>query len=91
MSVAEPVVHGKQPREVKPRWAALAVAGSTNEPRPLEHLEVLGDGRLCEGGRFCELHDTGLSRPEALEDRSACGISEGREGEAEGVVDGHYQ
>jgi len=46
VGAAEPVVHREQARELKSRRAALAVAGPADEAGPLQHFEVLGDGRL---------------------------------------------
>jgi hypothetical protein len=74
---------------VKPSGAALAVAGPTDEAGPLQHLEVLGDGRLGQRGGSRELDDASLAGHEALEDRPASGVGKGREGEAQGIVARH--
>ena len=87
---AEPVVHGEQPLELKSRRAALAVAGPADEAGSLQHLEVLGDGRLRQRGGRCELDDASFAGREALEDRPAGGIGKGREGAAQGIASSHY-
>ena len=89
VGVSEPVVHWDQALELKPRRAALAVTGPTDEASPFQHLEVFGDGRLRERRGFCKLDDAGLAGPEALEDRPAGGVGKGGEGAAQGVVSGH--
>jgi|ERR1019366_10772711 len=89
MRAAQPVVNWDQTLEMKPRRAALAVAGATDEAGPLQHLEVFGDGRLRERRGLCKLDDAGLAGPEALEDRPAGGVGKGGEGAAQGVVSGH--
>ena len=89
VGVPQPVVHWEQALEVKPRGAALAVAGPADETRPLQHLEVFGDGRLGQRGGFRELDDASLAGSEALEDRPASGVGKGREREAQGVVTRH--
>ena len=89
MGAPQPVVHREQALEVKPRRATLAVPGPSDEAGPLQHLEVLGDGRLGQRGGFGELDDAGFSGREALEDRSASGVGKRREGGAEGVVTRH--
>ena len=43
---AEPVIHWEQAFELKSGGTALAVADSADEAGTLQHLEVLGDGRL---------------------------------------------
>ena len=91
MGAAQPVVHGEQAFEVKPRRSALAVAGPADEAGALQDLEVLGDRRLGQRGGPGELDDAGLAGREPLEDCAAGRVGEGREGEAEGVVAWHYQ
>src|SRR5487761_1001598 len=90
VGAAEPVVHGKEALELKSRRAALAVAGPADEAGPLQHLEVLGDGRLRQRGGLCELDDASLAGREALEDRPAGGVCKGPEGAAQGIVTSHY-
>jgi hypothetical protein len=89
MGVPEPVVYRDEALQLKPRRAALAVTGPTDEAGPLQHLEVLGDGRLSEGGGVGKLDDAGLAGPEALQDGPAGGVGEGGEGAAQGIVSGH--
>jgi hypothetical protein len=49
---------------------AFIVLASRDEPRALEHLQVLGDGRQAHVERRCELLDRRLSLGETLEDRA---------------------
>jgi len=88
---AEPVVHRKQAIELKTRRPALAVAGATHETSPLQHLEVLCDGRLGQRRGRRELHDSGFAGCEALKDRPAGGIGKSTERAAQGVIDSHYR
>src|ERR1700680_2056944 len=90
MRAAEPVVHREQAVELKSRRAALAVAAPPDEASPLQHLEVLGDGRLRQRRRVCELGDARLAGSETLEDRPAGGVGKGREGAAQGIMSSHY-
>src|ERR1700688_3606119 len=90
VGASQPVVHWEQALKVKPRGAALAIAGPTDQAGPLQHLEVLGDGRLGQRGGFCELDDASLSGREALEDRPAGGVRKRPEGAAQGIVCSHY-
>ena len=83
--------HWEQAVDLQPCRAALAVATSTNEAGPFEHLEMLGDGRLRQGGCLGEFDHTGFAGCEALEDRPAGWIGERRESEAQGVTARHYQ
>ena len=86
---AEPVVHWEQALELKSGGAALAVATSADEASTLQHLEVLGDRRLSQRGRFCEFDDAGLSDREPLEDRTTGGVGKGRESTAQGIGNSH--
>jgi hypothetical protein len=53
MGAAAPIVNGDQTLAMKPRRAALAVAGPIDETGQLRHFEVFGDGRLREWGGSC--------------------------------------
>jgi hypothetical protein len=86
---AEPGIHGEQTVEVESRGAALAVARSADEAGPLKHLEVLGDGRLCQRRGLCELDDAGIAGRKALQDRPASWVCESGEGSTEGVIGRH--
>src|ERR1700694_2079045 len=90
MGAAEPAVHREQAVKLKSRRAALAVAGPADETGPLQHLEMLGDGRLGQRGGLCELDDASLAGREALEDRPAGGVGKRREGAAQGIASSHY-
>ena len=46
MRATEPVVHREQPLELQSRRTALAVAGSTDQTRLLQHLQMLCDRGL---------------------------------------------
>ena len=87
---AEPVVDWEQAAELKSRGATLPVASSADQAGPLQHLEVLGDGRLRQHGPAREFDDAGVAGREALEDRPAGGVGKGREGAAQGVIRRHY-
>lgn len=86
----QPLVDWDQAIELKPRRTALAVAGPADEAGALEHLEVLGDGRLGQRGGFRELHDAGFAGREALEDCPPRGVGKRREGEADAVKAAHH-
>jgi len=87
---AEPVVHWGQAVELKSRWAALAVTGPADQTGSLQHLEVLGDGRLRQRGGPCEFDDASIAGREALQDRPAGGVRKGREGAAQLIRCNHY-
>jgi hypothetical protein len=86
---AEPVIHWEQAFELKSGGTALAVADSADQAGTLQHLEVLGDGRLSERRSFSEFDDAGLSGREALEDRTTGGVGKGRESTTQGITDCH--
>jgi hypothetical protein len=88
---AEPVIHGTQAFELKSRRAALAVASAVDETGPLQHLEVFGDGRLCQRGGFREFDDPSVTGPKAPEDRTASWVSKGGEGAAQRIMSSHYR
>ena len=89
VGTAQPVVHGDEAVGLEPRRATLADACTTDEAGTLQHLEVFGDAWLRERGGLCQLHDTGLSASEALEDGSAGGIGKGGEDAAQRIVGTH--
>lgn len=91
VGAAEPVVHGKEALELKARGAALTVAAPADEAGLLQHLEMLGDGGLCQRGGRREFDDPGLASREALEDGPAGGVRKGGEGAAQGIVCSHYR
>ena len=68
--------------------APLGAAAALDEVRPLEHLEVLGDGGQAHVERCREGGDGGLAVGQCGEDRAAGRIGEGGEGCAERVADG---
>lgn len=88
---AEPVVDGEEAVELQSRRTALTVADPADETGPLEHLEVLGDGRLTQRRGLGELDNTSLAGREALEDRPASGVGEGGESAAQGIGRNHYR
>ena len=67
----------------------LGVLSSRDQPRALEHLEVLGDRLEAHVERFGQLVHRRLAVGEPGEDRSARRVGEGCEGDAERVV-GHF-
>src|SRR5579859_7582362 len=90
VGMAEPVVDGEQALELKPRRTTLSVAGAADKARPLQHLQVLGDGRLGQRRGLRQLDNAGCSSSEAFEDRSAGGVGKGCEHAAQGIVSRHY-
>jgi len=87
---AEPVVHWGQAVELKSRWAALAVTSPADQTSSLQHLEVLGDGGLRQPGRLREFDDASITGREALQDRPAGGVCQGREEAAQLIARSHY-
>ncbi|HXD80266.1 MAG TPA: hypothetical protein VNU27_01715 [Candidatus Acidoferrum sp.] len=61
MRAAQPVVHGDQTLKLKAGRPALAVTASTDQPGPLEHLQVFGDRRLRERRISRELDNAGFA------------------------------
>jgi hypothetical protein len=86
----EPVVHWGQAVELKSRWATLAVASPGDQTGSLQHLEVLGDSGLRQGGTHCEFDDASIAGRKALQDRPAGGVCKGREGAAQLIGSNHY-
>ena len=86
----EPVVDRKQALQRQSRWAALAVAATLDQPSPLQHLEMFGDGRLRQRRGLGQFDDPGLTGAEALEDRATRGVGEGGEREAEWIRRSHH-
>src|SRR5262245_31333397 len=60
-------------------WPPLSVLPNTDQSRPLEHLQVLGDRRLADGEGVRKLRDRGLSERKTREDRAARRICERQE------------
>src|SRR5471030_393303 len=69
----------------EPAGTPLRLAAAGDEARALQHLEVLGDGRLAHVERPGQLSDVGLARREACQDRPPGGIGEGGKGSAQRV------
>src|ERR1700722_13164948 len=55
---------------------SLSVPATRNEPRALEHLEVLGDRRLAHRKRRCQLEDRCVTGCQSREDRPARRVGE---------------
>jgi hypothetical protein len=64
----------------------LGVLPSCDQPRALQHLQVLGNRLEAHVERLGELVHGGLAGGEPGEDRSACRVGEGCERDAERVV-----
>src|SRR5688572_19766059 len=64
---------------LEPCGPPLPLPTSHDEPRPLEHLQVLRDGRHAHLERLRQLGDGGLPRRQPAEDRPPSGIRERRE------------
>ena len=90
VGAAEPVVHREQALKLKSCRAALPVASPAHQAGPFEHLEVLGDGGLRQRGCLCKFDDAGFAGREALEDRAAGWVGQGREGAAQGIFHSYY-
>src|SRR5206468_9257324 len=59
-----------------PTRPSLRITAARNQPSALQHLQVLGDGRLTYRERLGELCHRGLAGCEAREDRPPCWISQ---------------
>ena len=77
-------VHLAQRRALEPRRALLRCPSTRDQPGPLEHLQVLGDGLHAERERLRQLvhGDLAVVR-QPREDRAPGRIGEGRKCEAE--------
>lgn len=75
-------------RRVQRARAPLRVAPAHDEPRLLEHLEVLRDRRLAHVERFGEFGDRVDAGAQAIKDRPPGGVGEGAEDGVEGVGGG---
>src|SRR5688572_299444 len=69
-----------QRSRLEPGWPPLPLATPGDEPRSLQHLQVLRDGRQAHLERFRQLRHRGLPRRQPRQDRPPRGIREGREG-----------
>src|SRR6185295_4491722 len=61
----------------------LRISAARDEPRALEHLEVLRDRRLAHIERLGELVDRGIAGSQTREYRAPCRIGEGGEDRVE--------
>src|SRR5882672_9090205 len=61
--VAQPAIGLGERRRVEAHRAELRLAPARDQPCPLEHLEMLGDGGLAESRRRHELVDGDGSQP----------------------------
>src|SRR6476646_7765110 len=84
-----PVGDGGERRGLDAARPPLRVDAPRDEPRTLEHLQGLGDGREAHVEGRCELGHRALARHEAREDRAARRVGEGGKGGAERVGSGH--
>src|SRR5215216_7465375 len=69
--VAQPSISLGERRRVEAHRAELRLAPARDEPCPLQHLEMLGDGGLAESSRRHELIDGGLAGGKSGKDRAA--------------------
>lgn len=60
-----------------------ALAATLDQPRALQHPQVLGDGGQGDAERTGELRDGGLPDPKPGQDRASRGVGEGGEGRVE--------
>jgi len=79
----EPVDRLLERRRLEARGPKLGRATAGDEAGALEHPEVLRDGLERDRERLGQLVHRGLALGETTEDRSAGGVGEGREGDAE--------
>src|SRR5580704_1159291 len=75
---------------LKPARAALRVAAVRNEAGALEHLEVLGDGRLGHPEGLGQFQDRSFARSKARENGPASGVGKSGEGGIEAIGWIHY-
>src|SRR5258706_16346987 len=86
--VLDPVGNALERVGLEPARSPLRFAAALDQPRALEHLEVLGHGGQAHVEGLCELEHRGFPRGKACEDRAPGGVGEGGEGGAE-AVGGH--
>ncbi|SRR5581483_1621115 len=60
-------------------WPPLRVLPNTDQSRPFENLQVLGDRGLSDGEGLSELRDRSFAKREARQNRAARGIREREE------------
>src|SRR5215471_18595774 len=68
---------GAHPRGVELVYAAVADGPVHNEPRLLQHLEVLGDGGPADRQLASKFADRPRTVRQKLEDRASGGVTEG--------------
>src|SRR5712691_6401489 len=76
----DPLVGLLQRPGLEPGGPPLPLPPPRDQPRPLQHLQVLRDRRQAHLERFRQLGDGGLPRRQPREDRPSRGIREGPEG-----------
>jgi hypothetical protein len=74
---------------LEPAGSPLRLATLADQPRVLQHLEMLGDGGEAEGKRLRQLVDGCLALSEPRQDGPPGGIGEGSEGGAQ-VINSHF-
>src|SRR5262249_3515657 len=88
VGAAEPIVHWKQAFESESGGTALSVARAIDQPRALQHLQVVRDPGLGQRGCLRQLDDAGVPSREPLEDRATRRVGERREGTTDGIAGG---
>src|SRR5262245_37288027 len=85
-AVALQPVHPVLPRRrFQPARPPLRLAAALDQPRPLQHLEMLRHRGAADLERLGELADRRLPQRQPREDGAPGGIGEGREGDAEAI------
>jgi hypothetical protein len=84
----DPIVSRLQRLDDQLRWTPLRCSAPTDQPCPLEHLQVLGYRLHAHREGLGQLVDRRLAVGQAGEDRPSRGVGQGGEGRAELVVCG---
>src|SRR6202022_1631632 len=68
---------------VQPAWTPLRLSALPDQPRPLQHFQMLRDAGKTQVERFGQFRDRSLALRKTRKNRSPGGIGEGRERDAE--------
>src|SRR5579872_1526884 len=80
-----PVRDFLEPARLDPARTPLGFPAPANQAGALEYFEVLGNGGHAHVERLRQFRDGSLTRGQARQDRTPCGISQGCESSAEVV------
>lgn len=81
--VLRPLRHVFQRPRLEPARSPLCFAPARDQPRPLEHLQMLQDRRYAHLKRLSQLSHRGFAGDQARQYRPPCRVGECREGSAE--------